>query len=86
MRKEMQALKEGVKNMENKLTSKGLDINQLLASGGNSPIYASVAVVAVETRRPGRALIIVGIKPVLARLEHELLIYTGDKAFNKTGA
>jgi hypothetical protein len=86
MRKEMQALKEGVKNMENKLTGKGLDANQSLASGGNSPTYASVAAAAAEIRRPGRAPITVGIKPVPARLERELLIHTGDKAFDKTGA
>jgi hypothetical protein len=83
IKEELQESREGMRIMDNKLT--GLSLNSFpttTASSGQT--YASVA--AAGPRKPGQTPIAAGIKPVPARLERELIIHTGDKTFQKTGA
>jgi hypothetical protein len=85
MKTEMQAVKEDLRIMGNKLTGLSLDSFQT-ATGSSGKTYASVAAGATEIRRPGQIPLTTGIKPVPARLEREILVHTGDKTFEKTGA
>ena len=82
MQEGLQEGREGMRIMENKLT--GLSLNSFPTTTSSGQTYASVA--ASGPRRPGQTPATTGIKPVPARLDREILVHTGDKMFEKTGA